>query len=105
MTAMIPNPRGGPPIQRRFPLDEVERYVECTRAPDDLVQLNTPTSPGRRVTLAHVARLSGIAVHSLHRYRKQGIPFWAADRMAINLGAHPLEIWTDFYTEEDLQCA
>lgn len=40
----------------------------------------------------------GVTYRSWHRYMRQGqIPFSAADKIAIALGYHPIEIWGDEY--------
>ena len=36
------------------------------------------------------------------RWRRDGVPFWAADRAAIAMGSHPLLIWPDFHALTDL---
>ena len=36
-----------------------------------------------------------------YRWRRDGIPFWAADRAAIAIGSHPLLIWPDFHSLTD----
>jgi hypothetical protein len=43
-------------------------------------------------------RLAAVQSTDLWKWRTSGIDLWAADRWAIRLGYHPLEIWgQDFY--------
>lgn len=46
-------------------------------------------------TPRQVADALGIAPRTAYRWRSEGIPVDDADRLAIALGMHPIEIWGD----------
>lgn len=56
-----------------------------------------PWSPleGRYESMLQLARLSGLNVTSLHRWRRDGLTFDAADRLAIAVGDHVDILWPD----------
>lgn len=64
-----------PPVdRRRFPLDPVLA----------------------RHTIAEAARAAGFHSAQLSRWKRTGVPAAAADRLAVALGRHPLELWPDW---------
>lgn len=62
-----------------------------------------PLKPAMRAVNAdnyvHAARLLGIDVRTIWRYKHRGIPLYMADRIADNIGTHPITIWGTEYTE------
>lgn len=50
--------------------------------------------PCRAPSLAEAAQVSR---RTVHRWIKDGIPYWTADRVAIALGRHPVEVWPEWY--------
>lgn len=42
-----------------------------------------------------LARAVGVSSRTIHRWARNDIPFYAADRAAIALGSHPLIVWPD----------
>jgi hypothetical protein len=53
-------------------------------------------------TTADIARRLGISTQRVHDYRRTGIPVYKADRCAVRLGVHPLDVWPDFLAVPDL---
>lgn len=41
-----------------------------------------------------------VNVLTIHRWRREGIPWWTADRLAVRLNTHPSLIWPDYWTVE-----
>lgn len=58
--------------------------------------------PEGRVPPSVVANLCGVDRQTVHRWHLFGVPYYSADRAATALGIHPLNIWPDFYMEEEL---
>ena len=47
-----------------------------------------------------IGRLFGVDPHAARRWATNGIPLWAADRLACKMGLHPTEIWgNEFYLD------
>jgi hypothetical protein len=44
---------------------------------------------------AQAARQLGVSTRTLHRLRLTGLDLWAADRLAIAAGLHPLTVWRE----------
>lgn len=45
-----------------------------------------------------LARALGVDRANATRWRRNGIPMDTADRIAVRLGWHPVEIWPEWYT-------
>ncbi len=45
--------------------------------------------------VAQAATLLGVSTRSIHRWGRSGLTPWAADRLAIGAGLHPLTVWGD----------
>jgi len=43
------------------------------------------------------AEAIGLSRKSCYRYFESGVPLYVADRLAIKVGLHPLEVWPDFH--------
>lgn len=43
-----------------------------------------------------LARALGCAHEQVSRWRSNGLPLDAADRLAVALGLHPVEVWPDW---------
>lgn len=39
----------------------------------------------------------GVGRRSLIRWRHEGVPLARADQIAVSLGAHPVDIWPEWY--------
>jgi hypothetical protein len=44
-----------------------------------------------------LARALGCAQEQVSRWRSHGLPLVSADRLAVALGLHPVEVWPDWY--------
>ncbi len=69
--------------QRRFPLDVIINIDQFDNV--------------------EISRRFGVSSNTLWRWKKHGVPAIAADRLAIRLNRHPLEVWPNFY--EDIECS
>ena len=52
-----------------------------------------------------IAQMLGANYYSVQNWRKNGMTAVTADRIAVKLGKHPIELWPDFWdewTEEEL---
>ena len=50
-------------------------------------------------TNAHqIARQTGMTARTIQRYKTDGLTHNQADRIAVALGRHPSELWTDWLT-------
>lgn len=78
-SASISGPRHAGPDRTptRFPLAALERTT------------------GTNSATAMALRL-GVARKQVYRWRDYGLDEWQADAMAIQLGHHPTEIWSDW---------
>lgn len=47
-----------------------------------------------------VARNAALPLRTVVRWAKDGIPRERADQLAVALGAHPSEIWSNWFSEE-----
>lgn len=85
----------GPRQAPRLPLDELERHIYLTT--------NDPNEgkTDRRHLASNrwIAELIEVSPFTVIRWRKEGVPMWAADRAACRLGHHPSYIWQQ-WTEE-----
>jgi hypothetical protein len=52
-----------------------------------------------RVMPSYVAIACKTAEGTVHRWRKEGLTFWAADKAAVALGYHPNMIWPDWQSK------
>lgn len=50
-----------------------------------------------RINNSYLARRTGMNRATFSRYRKEGIPLYEADRVAISLSLHPCLVWPDFH--------
>ena len=44
-----------------------------------------------------LARVLGCDHAQVSRWRSRGLPLDSADRRAVSLGLHPVEVWPDWY--------
>ncbi len=49
-----------------------------------------------------LSRRTGVPDHYLYRNVHLGVPWWQADRLAINAGTHPLAVWGPGFYEGEL---
>ena len=47
-----------------------------------------------------LAGLAGVHRKQIARWRADGVPAWAADRLAVALGYHPASLWPEFLAVE-----
>lgn len=86
--------------QPKLPFENLERYLIGA---DELVRDHVNNPGEHLVSNAGIALRCGINRQTVHRWRLDGgIPLFSADRIAIRLGVHPLDIWPSFHTEEYL---
>jgi hypothetical protein len=78
--------------RRRFSWSAVEDYLRATVEPYE-------GENGRFVVpgLATFAPMIGVDRRTLYGYRETGLSADQADRVAVALGLHPLNLWPDFY--------
>ena len=62
------------------------------------MNIRFPLDALNAINLCELARRTKYSVRTLHRWKHTGIPLYAADRIAIRLGVHPSQIWTDWYS-------
>ena len=43
------------------------------------------------------ARRLGTSPRQVHRWRKEGVPWLFADKLAVRIGLHPCEVWVDWF--------
>ena len=83
----------------RLPYAELENYLfGC----DELIAQFSNNPDEHRVSISSIALRCGVSRQTATRWRNEGIPLFAADKLAIRLGVHPLIIWPTFHTEEHL---
>lgn len=70
----------GPKPMRRFPVEPLLERADCP----NLVQL---------------AHRLGVHRQQVAQYRSRGLSERQADRVAIALGFHPIEIWPDYWDD------
>lgn len=81
----------GPKPQPRLPFEPLEQWI-AVRYPRDENKY-TP----HLVANEFVGDLVGVDRQTIHNWRQQGIPIYAADRAATRLGTHPTLIWPNWY--------
>jgi len=52
------------------------------------------------VNISAFAELIEVNHHTVHKWRRAGVPFFEADRAAIRLGTHPALIWPEWLHQE-----
>jgi hypothetical protein len=78
------------PRQRHLDFAALDAYLAGTGAPLSATELAQRLGHGRTVIL---------------RWRRDGtVPIYTADRIAIELGVHPVIIWQDFHHDEEMSC-
>jgi hypothetical protein len=60
-------------------------------------------TPAPDYNMAAVCDLLDVPRDTWYRWKRRGIPLWTADRIAIDLSVHPIQIWDSFWdgTEEE----
>lgn len=94
-TIRFPRRRAG---ERIFPLDPVYSYLSCDPGGDGEERPLTP----RSALVWHLVDICGVknrdtAASRVERWIRSGISWEEADVLAVSLGYHPVEIWTDWY--------
>jgi len=51
------------------------------------------------VEVTKFAEAVGLSRKSCYRYFEAGVPLFVADRLAIKVGLHPLEVWPEFHRD------
>lgn len=79
---------------------ELAERLDVVRPPAD--ERRFPLEPLLKFrTVAELARQTGIAAATFHRYRRTGgLPASRADAVAVAVGCHPLELWPDWYDDQ-----
>lgn len=64
------------------------------------VEVRLPIEPivRRYGSFSAMARTLGLECTQVVRWRDRGIPVEWADRAAVFLGLHPVEVWADWYS-------
>ena len=57
-----------------------------------------PLNAIRVLNNSELARRTGYALRTIQRWNTTGIPLYSADRLAIRLGVHPSNIWSNWFT-------
>lgn len=83
----------------KLPFSAVEELLVNDEHSAELMQYVSVDMGERRPLPSAVARRLGVDVNTVHRYRKHGVSHNIADRIAIQLGLHPAEIWPNYYEE------
>lgn len=52
-------------------------------------------------SIEELARLTGIDGRQWRRWRAIGIPVLSADAVAVLMGYHPAELWTDWFADHE----
>lgn len=80
----------------RLPVEPLEEAL-CARLARRGVR---PAGPGvgdpNLASAGELADLCGTTARTWHRWRTGGVPAPTADRVACDLGYHPLDIWPDW---------
>ena len=84
---------------RRFSIEPLERLFSNSDEEQQRRQW-TPTADPDRVLASVVAERLSLPNGTVYRYRREGIPLRSADRLAIQAGYHPVEVWPDFHSED-----
>lgn len=79
----------------RLPLAPLEQLVRAEWAGPSSYQQNGWCAQ-EMATRLHVD------VANIHRWRKRGIPYWTADRLAARLNSHIALIWPDHALDVEL---
>lgn len=48
-----------------------------------------------------LARVLDVTTATVYRWRREGVPVYAADRAAVALGAHPGELWPAWWQQSE----
>ena len=59
--------------------------------------LSEPKGPGVILVFRPIDRIVRISLRTIVRWETDGVPYWSADRLATDLGCHPIEFWADWY--------
>lgn len=84
--------RGGPRPQRRFPTAPLETWLA--------VRGVAATEQHPQGSQRGLARFLGVDPGQWQRWRSEGVPTFAADRLACRAGLHPSLLWPDWFDEE-----
>ncbi len=61
------------------------------------VNIRFPLSALGESNLTLLSAQTGINLRTLNRWKTNGVPLFAADRIAVSLGTHPALVWPDWY--------
>ena len=81
---------------RRWPFAPLEPLIDARYKDLPAGGNNRVTTIGVAGKAAHVLDL---AASQIHLWRKEGLPDRAADRIAVRLGYHPVQIWPEWHGE------
>jgi hypothetical protein len=91
--------RYGPPPERRFPYPPLLAYIQRHCGPN--YNRKAVEAVGEGWSDSYIATLCGTNRCRVWQWRNRGVAAGVADRVAITLGAHPLEIWPDYLDDID----
>lgn len=78
------------PAGPRLSFDALHRFM----GPSESINEIGGTCDNR---MTHLARIAGINRRNLQTWRHLGVPLKRADDIAVALGAHPCEIWPEWF--------
>jgi hypothetical protein len=85
--------KGDVQTTRKLPWEPVEEWaVRVGEAPGR-------NNSRRPLSLNHLAERVGVHHRQVLRWRDQGLNVYAADRVAVAMGLHPLLLWPDFHAD------
>lgn len=88
-TTRKPGPRPGV----RYPYDKLEaRFLGM----DSHMRHVTGNIGYTGVMPSYMAKLCRVNVGVVHRWKREGLTAWAADRAAIAIGLHPINVWPEW---------
>lgn len=88
------------PADPRFPIEPLEALALASLGRRGLRGSGFGVPSHRNPIYAsvdEVAAEAGTTRRQWYRWRRQGVPLWEADRMAVTLGRHPAELWPQWW--------
>lgn len=89
----------GPKVGRRLPLAPLEEALAGGDA-DIRKRANIPITNDGTVLVAYIAHVCGVNRITVYRWRDTGLSTYQADRAAVAVGLHPLNVWPDWGRED-----
>ena len=89
----------GPKVGRRLPLAPLEAALAGGDT-EIRNKANIPIINDNTVLVAYIADVCGVNRMTVYRWRNQGLSTFQADRAAVAVGFHPLNVWPDWGKED-----